>query len=127
MCAGVGQRIRALREARGWSQGQLLIQARSYSPSGRVLARETISRIENEHRDPQIWALDAIAEALSVSTDYLLGLSDDPGIAISAMPIPELELVDLVARLNSLDPGSRARGGEPGGELAFVTTRGCVL
>jgi len=82
------------------------------------LARETLSTIENGRRNPGSALLEALAQALDTSIDYLVGLTDDPGIAIPAMPVPELELVDLVARLNALDPVARVRVAELFGGVA---------
>lgn len=60
-----GQRLRALREARGWDQGQLS------SASG--IAHETISRLEHGVATPHSVTVRALAEALDV----------EPGLFIS--------------------------------------------
>lgn len=61
----VGQRIKALREQRGWSQGQLVAELRLLS--GRAtLDRAELSRWENGHRDPTPYWTDLIARALAV-------------------------------------------------------------
>lgn len=112
----LGDRVRGLRIERGWTQDQLVRHARRFLGPGH-LARETLSKIENGHHDPGSALLEALAQALDTSIDYLVGLTDDPGITISAMPIPELELVDLVARLNALDPAARARVAELVGDV----------
>jgi transcriptional regulator with XRE-family HTH domain len=64
------QRLRQIRENRGLSQREL----------GRrcELGVNQINRYENGLSDPTIHTLRAIAYELAVSTDYLLGLSDQP-------------------------------------------------
>ena len=69
--ASVGQRPRFAREAQGWSQSEL---ARQTSP-----AQAQVSRIEAGLAVPKAPILARLAPSLSVSTDYLLGLCDDPG------------------------------------------------
>ena len=61
----IGTAVRKLREARGWSQGQLEMH------SG---VRQTqLGRIERDvHRDISARNLAKIAEALEISTDYLM-------------------------------------------------------
>ena len=67
----IGARVRAARELKGWTQGQLAYKA------GTVAAQ--ISRIEhNERPGAQARLVAAIAEALGVSLDYLLGRTGDP-------------------------------------------------
>lgn len=62
----IGKRIRAAREARGWTQFQLGVV---------VGKRDTdVSRWERGVLDPRPESLANIARALGVSTDYLLGL-----------------------------------------------------
>lgn len=62
-------RLRALREGRGWSQRELARQ------SG--VGDAQISRYESGLSDPTATSLKALAEALDVSIDYLVGLTDD--------------------------------------------------
>ncbi len=66
-----GERMRALRHARGISADRL----------GRKteLSIRHIYRLENNQR-PHIWGTTVarIARALDTTTDYLLGLSDEP-------------------------------------------------
>ncbi len=68
----IGNRIKFMRESRGWSQVQLVNEARKYIPEGKVLARETMSRIENGHRPPDLWVLSAIAQALGLTPGEIL-------------------------------------------------------
>ncbi len=66
----LGDRVRAARERAGMSQEQLS------AVTG--LRQGHISRIEvGEIRDAQGETLARLAKALSVSTDYLLGLTDE--------------------------------------------------
>ena len=76
----VGEKIRALRQDRGWTQGQLLVQARRYIPKGKKLARETMSRIENGQPRVDLWILEAIARALAVPVSDLLDLNAAEGV-----------------------------------------------
>jgi transcriptional regulator with XRE-family HTH domain len=63
-------RLRALREQRGWSQREL----------GRIsgLGDTQISRYEHGSTDPSSENLAILADHLNVSTDYLLGRTDNP-------------------------------------------------
>ena len=63
-------RLRELRERYGWSQREFA------RVCGLGLAQ--IGRYENGTNDPSATHLKNMAEKLGVSTDYLLGLSDDP-------------------------------------------------
>jgi len=66
-----GARIRALREHKGWTQGQLAYKADT-TPA-------QISRIENNERPgAQAILLGKIAIALNTTTDYLVGKTNDP-------------------------------------------------
>lgn len=57
----------------------------------------TLSRIENGKNEPAAWMLLALAQALGTTTDYLLGLTDDPGAAAGAgLPVPAPGLADTV-------------------------------
>ena len=86
----IGSRIKAMREFRGLTQGQL-----SYKAETTVTQ---ISRLENDERPGAQAAIVArIAGALGTTVDYLVGLTDDPGI-------PE--------QANNSSPESRALGEE---------------
>jgi transcriptional regulator with XRE-family HTH domain len=63
-------RLKALREARGWSQRELALRC--------GLGDSQINKYETGMHDPSASYLKLIAEQLEVSTDYLLGLSDHP-------------------------------------------------
>jgi transcriptional regulator with XRE-family HTH domain len=67
----VGPRVRALRQARGWTRREL---ARRCGLHEVHLAKvETGARTRLEGK-----TMVALAHALGVSTDYLFGLTDDP-------------------------------------------------
>ena len=63
-----GDRIREIREARGWSQNELAYRAQVWAAD--------ISAVECGHRDMRAPNLRRLCLALNVSADYLLGLSD---------------------------------------------------
>lgn len=99
----IGARVRGLRARLDLSQGDLVARVRRFAPDGKRFARETLSRIENDRTQPDTWIVDALAQALDTSTDYLLGLSDDPSIpGVAGYPVPELDIAELVDRLNRL-------------------------
>ena len=62
-----------MRDRRGWSQAELA-QKSSLQPTA-------ISHFETGARSPSFDNLRRLADALNVSTDYLLGRSDDPVMA----------------------------------------------
>lgn len=64
------KRLKAARELRGLSQAELAEKA-GFQPSA-------ISRFENGAAKPSFDNLRRLAGALRVTTDYLLGLSDEP-------------------------------------------------
>ena len=65
----IGTRIRAARDARGWTQFQL----------GIVLGRRDteVSRWERGQLNPRASAVAEVAQALGVSADYLLGITNE--------------------------------------------------
>lgn len=65
------ERLRKARELRGLSQGELADRA-GLQPSA-------ISHFETGGRKPSFENLRRLADALSVSTDFLLGRRDEPG------------------------------------------------
>jgi transcriptional regulator with XRE-family HTH domain len=107
----LGERVRTLREERGWSQGDLLEQARGYLPSGEAFSRVTLSRLENGRQRPRSGTLQAVARALGVSVDYLLEREGATRAVESepAGPLPRPEFVRIVRRLNDLPRGMRER------------------
>lgn len=65
----LSERLREIRAARKWTQKQLSLATN--------VPEATISRIEKNHRDPSMRTLCKLATVLEVSTDYLLGLSEN--------------------------------------------------
>jgi len=106
----VGSRIKSLRQQKGWSQVQLVIQATPYMPDGQPFDRSTLSMLENGERRPGTHIVVALARALGVTSDYILGLADDPSpSAAPAYPVPAWDVAPLVDRLNALPDELRRR------------------
>lgn len=75
----IGERVKTAREQRGIHQAEL---ARRLGCSVNAL-----SMLEkNAITDPRASRIIGIAEALGVSADYLLGLTNDPPVAVAAAP-----------------------------------------
>ena len=73
------QRLKAARDLRGLSQGEL---------AGRAgLPPSSIAHFETGPRKPSFDTLRKLANALEVTTDYLLGRTDDPALADSGDPL----------------------------------------
>ena len=70
-CEGVGKRLRELREGIGWSQREV--------GEACDIGRKSMVRLEGESSNPTAKELLALAKFYEVSTDYILGLVDDPG------------------------------------------------
>lgn len=85
----VGARIRSLREARGWTQGQLAYKSATTTAQ--------ISRIENNER-PGVQAVTVgrIAQALDTTVEYIMGQTGD-----ARRPPPQAELSREEAILRS--------------------------
>ena len=101
----VGARIRAMREHKGWTQGQLAYKARTTAAQ--------ISRIEhNERPGAQARLVASIAKALDTTVDYLMGLTGDPGIPErenNSSPESRLlgeELQKIWTEIEQVDPGA---------------------
>ena len=73
------ERLRAARELRKLSQPELA-KLVGMPPS-------SISHFEGGGRKPSFDNLQRLATALEVTTDYLLGRVDEPGMALSADPL----------------------------------------
>ncbi|RDY28435.1 helix-turn-helix domain-containing protein [Romboutsia weinsteinii] len=65
----IGYRISKARRYMNINQKELAIRAN--------ITEASLSRYENDIREPKAQALTQLSEALEVSTDYLLGLTDD--------------------------------------------------
>jgi transcriptional regulator with XRE-family HTH domain len=72
-------RLRAARDLRGWSQSDL--GSRAGMPSS------SIAHFETGSRKPSFDTLRRLANALEVTTDYLLGRVDDPALAEAGDPL----------------------------------------
>ena len=68
----LNQRIRQLRQARSMSQVDLAKRLN--------VTKQSVSNWENDNIQPSIEMLVKLSAVFSVSTDYLLGLSDDPAL-----------------------------------------------
>jgi transcriptional regulator with XRE-family HTH domain len=74
------ERLRTARETlRRWSQAELASRA--------GLPPSSIAHFETGSRKPSFETLRRLANALEVTTDYLLGRVEDPGLAEAADPL----------------------------------------
>ena len=74
------QRLKTAREQlRGWNQSELASKA--------GLPPSSIAHFETGTRKPSFDTLRKLANALEVTTDYLLGRVDDPGLAEAGDPL----------------------------------------
>src|SRR6516225_7681341 len=73
------ERLKAARELRGWSQEEL------GSKTG--MPPSSIGHYESGSRKPSFHTLRKLANTLNVTTDYLLGRVDEPGLAESGDPL----------------------------------------
>ena len=107
----IGQRVRQLREERGWNQSELAAEA--------GLTPAAVSQIEGDKRKPSAETLNGLADALEVSTDFLMGRKPDEeflGEAEEARGllrgIHELSAEDRKTVRAMVDALRRKRGGE---------------
>ena len=73
------ERLKAARDLRGWSQNDLAVRAR--------MPPSSIAHFETGSRKPSFDTLRRLTNALEVTTDYLLGRTDDPALAESGDPL----------------------------------------
>jgi len=73
------ERLKAARNLRDWSQEELAAKA-GMPPS-------SIGHYESGSRKPSFYTLRKLATVLEVTTDYLLGRVDEPGLAEAADPL----------------------------------------
>ena len=85
-----GERVRRYRNDRGWTQAQLAKAA--------SLSKTTVSRLERGLDRPLEKTTRALATALGVETDRLLGLEGQPAL----FPRPDERRLDLLRRLMAL-------------------------
>jgi transcriptional regulator with XRE-family HTH domain len=79
MSYNFAERLKAARDLRRLSQGEVAAKAN--------LPPTSISHFEAGARKPSFDNLRRLAQALEVTTDYLLGLADQPEMSISADPL----------------------------------------
>ena len=107
------QRLKAARDLRKMSQGDLATKS-GLQPSA-------ISHFETGNRSPSFDNLKRLADALTVTTDYMLGRAEDPGESgpeagslfrhaenLSADDFKTLESMAKVLAEKNLDKGGRA-------------------
>jgi len=90
-----------------WTQEELSRQLQRYYHV--PLPPRVVSSIETGMRRPTPELLVALAQMFNTTTDYLLGLRDDPGLDVPGLPVPDPDIAGLVTRLNSLDDDTRHR------------------
>ena len=91
----LGNQIRELRLAFGWSQVEL---ARRLN-----ISKQTVSNWENDNIQPSIEMLVHLAEVFRVSTDYLLGREKIPRISIDGLsPVMVAHITQLIEDLSSV-------------------------
>lgn len=72
-------RLRKARDLRGWSQGDLAKEAK--------MPASSIAHFEAGARKPSFDTLRRLANALEMTTDFLLGRVDAPGLAEAGDPL----------------------------------------
>lgn len=103
-----GDRVRTLREARGWTQAELGERLN--------LSQSTINRYENDARSPDIETLCKVADVFGVSVDFLIGRSD-------SLTVPHIENQPVFARrLRRLRESQGLSASEAASELGVPET-----
>jgi transcriptional regulator with XRE-family HTH domain len=69
---GIGSRIRASREARGYTQTHLAGQTKSIDPLGQGISRTAIVGYEAEHSKPGAREIKLLCNALNITPNWLL-------------------------------------------------------
>lgn len=104
-----GERLRYLRIKKGYSQETLADMVN--------IGNKQIWRYENQETEPDGITVARIAKALDTSTDYLLGLTDDPSPAGTGSELSKRERVvidawrrgDVVAAIRGIVEDSEAK------------------
>lgn len=73
------ERLKSARQLRAWTQSDLAGEA--------GLPPSSVAHFESGSRKPSFDTLRRLANALEVTTDFLLGRTDDPALAQSADPL----------------------------------------
>lgn len=97
-------RLRQLRDQKGWSQRELARRCK--------VSDSMIGKYEGGENDPTGFILKSLAEQLEVSTDYLLGLTDDPHIQVRESELTSEERMILEAFRHNGWPAVIRLGGE---------------
>lgn len=86
----VGDKIRALRDERRLSQARLAQKV--------GIKRATIATYESGNRLPSLSALIELSRALGVTTDYLLGVSQEKGtfLDVSGLTPKQIDSLDAI-------------------------------
>ncbi|WAA10302.1 helix-turn-helix domain-containing protein [Fervidibacillus albus] len=90
----LSDRLKMARKKRGLTQEQLAIMVKT--------TKATISNYENKYSTPSNEMLKDLADALSVTTDYLLGRSDDPRLTEDQQKDVDEEFQELKKIIESL-------------------------
>jgi transcriptional regulator with XRE-family HTH domain len=105
-------RLRAARDLRQLNQTELALKAK--------LPPSSIAHFESGSRKPSFDNLKRLASALDVSSDYLLGRSDDPAVAqssdtlyrdVAKLSAEDREMAEKFIRM--LQSGRKKDGGDP--------------
>ena len=83
-----GERLRALRQAKGLTQRQLALQL--------SLSKSVVSSYENGFRYPSFEVLVKIASIFCTTTDYLLGVSHSELLDVSGLSEDDKQMVLLL-------------------------------
>ncbi|MGL5348891.1 MAG: helix-turn-helix domain-containing protein [Peptostreptococcaceae bacterium] len=102
----IGYRISKARRHMNINQKELAKRAN--------VSEGSLSRYENDIREPKAAALIQIADALNVSTDYLLGVSDEIEVRPTLADKTDLELEEIIDKVSEdLTSGNVMFDGEP--------------
>ena len=86
----LNERIRKLRQERGWSQVDLAKKLN--------VTKQSVSNWENDNIQPSIDMLVKLARVFSVSTDHLLGLEGRRYLEITGLSDEEIGHIQLVVK-----------------------------
>lgn len=109
----IGERISKARRYLNLNQKELCQRAN--------ITEASLSRYENNIREPKALVLTKLADALDVSTDYLLGLTDDINYKRQTLSdkSPQ-DLMDIVDNMEQkLSTGNFALSGKPASKEAI--------
>ena len=109
----IGYRISKARRHMNINQKELATKAN--------ITEGSLSRYENDIREPKAAALTQLAEALNVSTDYLLGLTDDMEVQNNSLADKSNEEFEEIyeATKEKFESGNIMIDGEPASKEAI--------